>query len=143
MENEKPLTETLPEDRQTGTTTARNNEWTAERLQGFWAAMGGLYGSRWYKEHGADINSPACTIWRNELLTMSPEEAAMGWRACKRSGDEFPCTMPQFTKRVLDAICARKRPNVHKALPEPGTKRKERAATAAEYLKDARGKLKK
>ncbi len=127
-----------PGDPQTGTTSAPRDEWTADRLTGFWAAMGGLYGSRWYQEHGEDIHSPACAVWRAELASMTPSEAAAGWRACKASGDSRPCTIPQFVRRVSEALKSQVQPPVHRVLPEPKAKRQERAAKATEYLEKMR-----
>ena len=93
-----------------------------------------LYGKRWEQEHGPEINH----AWRSALMSMTPEEAALGYKQCMRSGDEHPCTLPAFLYRVSQALAMQKPVPVHKALPEPKEKRKERAAKASEYLTEAR-----
>lgn len=77
--------------------------------------MTGLYGRSWRTEHGDTL--PA--VWRAQLESMTPEEAALGWKACRASGDTRPCTLPQFMARVSEALKAKVRPSVHRALPEP------------------------
>lgn len=140
-EGNKTPTINQPEEAQTGTRSVRTDEWTPERLIGFWAAMSALYGRSWVQDHGEDINGDTCTLWRAELMSMTPAEAALGWKACKASGDTRPCNMPMFTKRVSEALRAGKRPEVYKALPEPKGKRLERAAAAKEHLRGVRGLL--
>ena len=81
-------------------------------------------------------------VWRRELLSMTPDEAALGWKACKDSADTKPCTLPSFMYRVKCALQASKPLSpVTRRLPEPKEARKERAEKASEYLEDARRKL--
>lgn len=89
--------------------------WTLERVLKFWATMGALYGRQWYSEHGPNPES-----WATELASMTPNEAALGWKACRASGDAYPCNVPTFVKRVNDALSA-KRPIIpeYKPLPAP------------------------
>lgn len=76
--------------------------------------MFSLYGRRWYEEYGETIT----VIWANELMSMTPTEAAMGWKACKESGDTHPVTLPLFLQRVSDALKAERRPPIYRAAPE-------------------------
>jgi len=76
-----------------------------------------LYGEKpWTERHGETMNK----VWRASLLSMTPAEAAMGWRACRSSGDAFPCNVPTFVARVKNAIASR-RPIIpeYKPLPAP------------------------
>ena len=41
----------------------------------------------------------------------------LGWQACKDSGDRDTCTLPQFLRRVSDALKAKQRPPDFRALP--------------------------
>ncbi len=122
------------EEAETGITSELKDEWTPERLRKFWEAMLGLYGLTWTREHGEDILGDACTVWRNELMSMKPSEAALGYQACRNSGDCYPCTIPMFIKRVSDALRSRAPTPMHRALPEPKAVRKERMASGREYL---------
>ncbi len=65
--------------------------------------MAGLYGRRWYAEHGETPDA----VWLRELESMTPEEAILGWRACRDSGDSYVPMLPQFIGRVRDALKAR------------------------------------
>lgn len=78
--------------------------------------MAGLYGQRWFKDYGLEPSES----WVMELASMTPEEAALGWKACRESGDAHCCTVPKFTMRVKEALASR-RPIVpmHKTLPAP------------------------
>ena len=100
----------------TGTRSERESDWSEPRLIKFWEAMTGLYGRNWMTEHGDEM--PA--VWRAELMSMTPDEAALGWKACKASGDAKPPTLPQFVYRVKYAIQANK-PAIpeYKPLPAP------------------------
>lgn len=112
--------------------------------------MAGLYGQRWYKDYGPEPSES----WVIELSSMTPEKAVLGWKACRESGDAHCCTVPQFLKRVSDALkaargrapgpqlaqdsadprlmanAARSREIASKALPPPSPERMQR-------LKDA------
>ena len=114
------------------------SDWSESRLAKFWEGMRHLYGKRWEQEHGAEINH----AWRNALLSMTPEEATLGYKACMKSGDEHPCTLPAFVYRVKCALLSNKPvAPITRRLPEPKETRKERAAKASEYLEEARQKL--
>lgn len=85
-------------------------------MLGFWASMKALYGKRWTDEWGPEPHP----LWRSELESMTPAEAAMGWRACRNSGDNWPPTLPVFVKRVTEALKAqRQRDDTYQALPSP------------------------
>lgn len=102
---------------QTGTPNEQKDEWTNLRLEKFWELMKDLYGEKpWTEKHGETMNK----VWRAELMSMTPQEAALGWRACKSSGDEFPCNLPTFIARVKNALASR-RPIIpeYKPLPAP------------------------
>ncbi len=105
-----------------------------------------LYGRAWFQDHGENLLPTEATsgnlAWRKSLESMTPNEAALGWKACGNSGDTKPCTLPQFVKRVSDALRARKRPEVYKALPEGKERRLERMTSAQKYVKAMREKLK-
>ncbi len=94
---------------------SNRNGWSAARLTKFWQAMVGIYGQRWVREYGSTMD----VVWEAELLSMTPDEALLGWQACKVAGDREPCTLSQFTRRVADALKARKRPEPYKPLPAP------------------------
>lgn len=85
----------------------------------------GLYGRSWRTEHG-DYMSP---VWRAGLMSMTPDEAALGWKACKSSGDTKPCTFPQFVDRVKSAITS-SRPTIPMYKPLPAPPRNVEAAMA-------------
>lgn len=89
--------------------------WSEKRLVAFWLAMKEIYGQRWIEEYGSEPG-PA---WRSSLGSMTPQEAGLGWRACRDSGDVHPVTLPVFLRRVSEAIKARKKPEIHRALPRP------------------------
>ena len=100
----------------TGTQSGPESAWSEPRLQKFWQAMVELYGRRWKTEHGDAISE----VWRREIMSITPDEAVMGWRVCRDSGDEYPCTLPQFMFRVKYAL-QRDKPAApeHKPLPTP------------------------
>lgn len=75
-----------------------------------------LYGSDWKNKNGPVMPD----LWKAELMSMTPNEAALGWNACKASGDTRPCNLPMFTRRVSEALASR-RPIIpeYKPLPAP------------------------
>ena len=98
-----------------------------------------LYGRRWITEHGERISENLA--WRKALESMTPDEAALGWKACRDSGDEHPCTLPMFLGRVSAALRAAKPTKVYKALPESKERRTERMERASEHVERLREKL--
>lgn len=83
---------------------------------GFWASMTAVYGTRWVDTYGSEPNA----VWCAELASMTPAEAAMGWRACKAADDDYVPTMGKFLSRVKTALQTQKqRTETYQALPSP------------------------
>lgn len=83
-------------------------------MLGFWASMTAVYGTRWVETYGSEPDA----VWRAELASMTPAEAAMGWRACKAADDTYVPTMGKFLSRVKTALQTQKqRTDIYQALP--------------------------
>lgn len=118
MGERQALSETT-ESSANGMGATKTDQWTPERLAGFWAAMRALYGHRWTQEWGPELHP----LWERELRSVTPDEAALGWRACRKSGDEWPPTLPVFFNRVSEALKWQQRHDgVHQALPAPNSR---------------------
>lgn len=80
--------------------------------------MSALYGKRWTDEWGPEPHP----LWKSELSSMTPAEAAIGWRACRASGDQWPPTLPVFLDRVKAGLKEHAARNaMYQALPVPAS----------------------
>lgn len=130
-DTKQPSSETR-ESSSAGTRPTKTDQWTPERLTGFWASMVGIYGRRWIEEYGADPHP----VWVADLRSMTPAEAGIGWRACVKSGDKYVPTLPVFLERVRDGLREHKARNaMHKAI--------EQQPTSAETTEACRGLLRR
>lgn len=62
--------------------------------------MTSLYGRQLIEDYGDRPNK----AWLEALSSMTPREAALGYKACKASGDNWSPKLPLFIKRVSDAL---------------------------------------
>ena len=65
---------------------------SATALETLWARMAEIYGHRWSSSYGAE----PCDTWAKGLAGLSRQQIADGLKACLRSTDPWPPSLPQF-----------------------------------------------
>lgn len=65
-----------------------------------WVALSEIYGTPFTNSFGAFPNRS----WIDELAILSPDSVEFGLKQCKRSGNPFPPSLPQFLAYCVPVI---------------------------------------
>ena len=67
-----------------------------------WAAMAGIYGSRWSSSYGETPNEGgAGRLWHRGLQDLTDAQVRAGIDACTRAVDDWPPTLPAFRRMAI------------------------------------------
>lgn len=79
-------------------TSTESSPASASLMDKLWMLMTDLYGHKWTSAHGMQDESG---VWGKALAGITPEQIAIGAKACTTSGDPWPPSAPEFRAMCL------------------------------------------